>query len=613
MCRRFWILAILTVLLVSCNSLEQQAWKVVESERDNYAELSHFLNHYKRGHNKEKYQAACFLIANMTNKFSIVGKHKERIYDIHVINADSLILSLDYSFALYDTCKHLHQYSFEDFCEYVLPYRIANEPLSYYWKWDIPRWLGVKINESDEISELARKINRKVDVYTMPEAWGNPQMGYTATMSGQIGKCDDRTILAAMAMRSMGIPAAFDFIPAWGSNNNGHSVCTVILPKDRILVFQDQNDSGEDVFLSQKTPKIYRRMYAQQNDIDISKIPEGESLSPLFSNFNLSDVTAFHSVGQCNMELPIDSRIQGRLIYLSVFSPKEWIPVAYGKKGNSGIEFPNVGNGTNKSGYDSAKGENIGEGILYLPSLFEGNAIHPASAPIIVSSNGIRTIFPGAETERVVLTRKYPRLNRVIKFADQMVGGVFEGACNADFSDAIILHYVLETPLSRLQRVQLSASKPLRFIRYRKPQGVFSIGEICVYDKTGKQLKGRPISDPAIAQEKGLQNIYDNDPLTYYEVNGGIDLWAGLAFDSPQSIAYLEFCPRNDDNEMTPGDEYELFYWDDGWESLGVQVATGYELVYENVPQGALLWLRNLTKGHEERPFTYENNVQIWH
>ena len=28
--------------------------------------------------------------------------------------------------------------------------------------------------------------------------------------------------------------------------------------------------------------------------------------------------------------------------------------------------------------------------------------------------------------------------------------------------------------------------------------------------------------------------------------------------------------------------------------------------------QKALLWLRNLTKGREERPFTYENGRQIW-
>jgi hypothetical protein len=47
---------------------------------------------------------------------------------------------------------------------------------------------------------------------------------------------------------------------------------------------------------------------------------------------------------------------------------------------------------------------------------------------------------------------------------------------------------------------------------------------------------------------------------------------------------------------------------------LGRQVGSRktQELVYHNVPSGALLLLRNLTKGKEERIFTYENGEQVW-
>jgi hypothetical protein len=31
-----------------------------------------------------------------------------------------------------------------------------------------------------------------------------------------------------------------------------------------------------------------------------------------------------------------------------------------------------------------------------------------------------------------------------------------------------------------------------------------------------------------------------------------------------------------------------------------------------NMPTNALFWLRDLTKGKEERPFTYENGQQVW-
>jgi len=47
-----------------------------------------------------------------------------------------------------------------------------------------------------------------------------------------------------------------------------------------------------------------------------------------------------------------------------------------------------------------------------------------------------------------------------------------------------------------------------------------------------------------------------------------------------------------------------------GWISLGVQTATTNELIYRNIPEGALLWLRNLTRGKEEQVFYVEDGEQ---
>lgn len=603
----------LTSLLVSCDSVERRAWKVAESEPDNRVEISDFLNHYKRAGNNEKYQAACFLVANMPNKYSLGEGYPSRVYDLKVVKADSLIRSLDYSFALRDTSEYLRQYSFDDFCEYVLPYRIANEPAEYYWSRDIPRWIRVNQAENSDIVTQAKRINRRIKVETVPEAWGNPQMGYSATRFGQFGKCDDRAILATMAMRSMGIPAAFEFIPNWGSNNNGHSFCSVILPNDSICVFQDINDDGENLLLSQKAPKIYRQMFSTQKNTLTYKNRETEPIPPLFQEHNLQDVTRLHGIGQQNVTIPIQAETSNKIAYLCVFTPREWVPVAYGENKGRNTMFEAVGDGSNPHGFKPAKGENIGNGIVYLPAIYSDAGVVPAADPVIVSEQGIRTITPQPQTETVRLSRKYPRLIRIIRFADQLVGGIFEGANKRDFSDATTLYNIIETPLSRLQRVSVTKDKPFRFIRYRKPQGVFGMGELCVYNASGQSVKGRRlIACDALASEPDLVNISDGAPLTYYELTGGIDLWAGFEFERPTHISQLEFCPRNDDNEITPGDEYELFYWNNGWVSLGCKTADDYTLDYTDVPKGALLWLRDLTRGREERPFTYENGTQIW-
>jgi hypothetical protein len=81
-----------------------------------------------------------------------------------------------------------------------------------------------------------------------------------------------------------------------------------------------------------------------------------------------------------------------------------------------------------------------------------------------------------------------------------------------------------------------------------------------------------------------------------------------------EQIARIRYLPRNDDNNIRPGDEYELFYWDKGqWNSLGKQTGTDkYVLRYDNCPSNTLFLLHNHTRGKEERIFTYENGKQKW-
>ena len=108
-----------------------------------------------------------------------------------------------------------------------------------------------------------------------------------------------------------------------------------------------------------------------------------------------------------------------------------------------------------------------------------------------------------------------------------------------------------------------------------------------------------------------IDKACDDDWLTFYYSSGPQD---SIVFDlqRARAIKKILFVPRNDDNFITPGNVYELFYQSGvkGWISLGVQTATTNELVYRNIPEGALLWLRNLTRGKEEQVFYVENDRQ---
>ena len=115
-----------------------------------------------------------------------------------------------------------------------------------------------------------------------------------------------------------------------------------------------------------------------------------------------------------------------------------------------------------------------------------------------------------------------------------------------------------------------------------------------------------------VADEKGTyEDLLDNAPLTYLGVRENLE-WSLV---EGQELCKIRYLGRNDDNNIFPGDLYELFYYHfpEGWISLGKQQAQREFLIYEQVPAGGLYWLRDLTKGREERIFTWEKGrMNFW-
>ncbi|MBS1447405.1 MAG: hypothetical protein HP000_14250 [Odoribacter sp.] len=129
-------------------------------------------------------------------------------------------------------------------------------------------------------------------------------------------------------------------------------------------------------------------------------------------------------------------------------------------------------------------------------------------------------------------------------------------------------------------------------------------------------LRGRIVSPPGVAEGRIVNqfgNVFDGDPYTsmdYREPSGG---WVGMDFGRPVHIDKLVYMPRNRNNFIRTGDRYELFYATAaGWESLGEQVAESDSLVYK-VPRGALLYLRDHTRGSDDRIFEMMDGRQkLW-
>ena len=149
-----------------------------------------------------------------------------------------------------------------------------------------------------------------------------------------------------------------------------------------------------------------------------------------------------------------------------------------------------------------------------------------------------------------------------------------------------------------------------------KRQGLCNVAEVAFYEKNDTlPLSGKIIGTPGCYQHDGTHeytNVFDGKTWTsfdYFKFSGG---WAGLDLGRKVQIDRIVYTPRNRDNYIRPGDIYELYYCDRYWKSAGRVKATVDSLVYRGIPQNALLFLRNHTRGVDERVFVYEKGEQLW-
>ena len=420
------------------------------------------------------------------------------------------------------------------------------------------------------------------------------------------GSCDDYTTLGAYIFRSLGIPAGIDFIPQWANRSLGHDW----------NVFNTGNGWKEDYsfgaywdaigghlkVMDGKAGKIFRRTFAKQLDSPAMQNENGEDLPSTFRDPCIRDVTDnYLDCIDITVSLTQNPKKKSKYAWLCNFNNQDWIPVHWGEIKGRKTVFTK-----------------IGKDVAYLPAYYTKEGIQPAADPFILTKAGeIRKLIPDhSKTQTLILKRKY-KPGDVPKKGELLVGGKFQVANRQDFKDSLTVYVVNDVPEILYNSVNLNLKKPYRYFRFLSAPNTWGgeISEIEIYsEEAGTKLSGKVIGNKNCPQGWEVENVFDGDPLTSYQCVWGEVGWVGLDFGKPTLIAHFRYLPRNDDNFIKEGEEYELFYWENyQWNSLGKQTGTSKQyLEYPNAPTNALFWLRNLTKGKEERIFTYENGQQVW-
>ncbi|MDR1170136.1 MAG: hypothetical protein LBK97_04800, partial [Prevotellaceae bacterium] len=460
-------LTIITVLLISCTRSRYypEIEDVLKQADDNRSELEKVLKHYgKKSADSLKLRAAEFLIANMPDKYSVEyevpfenlmalcmrldGVESQRAVDeayglmepvtkedVKYITGDYLIRNIELAFKMWEEQPWGKDIPFDVFCEEILPYRVANEPLENWREKALAGFAVLNSSFKDQPGitavEACLQVNSQLPDFRLSP--NIPDMNYSMLMTTTADMCDEMVALAIFTMRALGIPVSKDYTLKWTNSNVGHSWNSVYAGNSGRLSFVETSNKPEqhaDIYRFISKSKVSRQTFAKQNNISADEA----DIPPALRDRYMKDVTheyftfdtLFYGKGGCKVEIPLKYKPSKNTgyAYLASRGLDTWNIVGWGETDTETVNFGITG-----------------KNIMYLPLYYADNIQTPAHYPFWVNGNGSIRIF-----EPDTCNYRQSRITEIFppsqNFVNRMKNGIFEGANRSDFSDAKVLHTV---------------------------------------------------------------------------------------------------------------------------------------------------------------------------
>jgi len=648
--RHVTITAVIAAALWGCSDRDVSLENALALAGDNRSELEVVLKHY--ADDPEKLAAAEWLITNMPGHYSYADTAQaERFYDaldslldamadsssaalhngiialydrhgvgsfrvvqdLNVVSAGFLIDNIDKAFEQWRTVPWCTALDFDEFCEFILPYKTTETQALKPWRDDYTAMTADSLQRMSSCSlfrisgfQAAEVVNRTLQSRFVfePESYQVPPMYYRqlTRMRVPFGTCDDLCRAGLSAFRAAGVPVAVDYVPLWGYGNRGHTWGVVHAPNGKDMAFVPVHMSPYTVHkINETMSKVYRRTYARNNDL-LTLNASGEWVPATFRNVFQRDVTPLY-VDARDLTVDIDARGH-KYVYLCSTSDDKWRPVAFTREDGGKATF-----------------KDVGRGCVFMVAAYDNDGrMIPLTGALKFDRDGSVDELK-ARTDSltdITIYRKSPLLEYAWQVAVLMERGKFEASDDPSFKSFVTAGEVT-TPADRAGEVivpdSIGAHRYWRYIQRGDSARCF-VGEITML-AGGEKLNGngRPIGNFPGGEGMGdARRAFDGDMLTPLSFTRAGEAWVGLDFGQPVAVDMIRYVPRSDGDMIEPGDEYELMYWDDGrWRSLGRKTASTVSIDWSNVPAGGVYVLMNRTKGDSVRIFLInENGEQEW-
>jgi len=546
--------------------------------------------------------------------------------DLKTLSADYLIENIDQAFEAWQTAPWVSEVSFDNFCNYILPYN------SYYefpekWRTRMRERYQYIMDDPDIPKTILDVSCALVDEEKTWFKWTGDFEAYPSAISlsnllkGQRGSCTDMANLAAYGAKALGIPVAMDYVHRWG-NGGTHAWSALIDSDTTFLPFMGaEARPGDFEWIREregKPAKVFRHSMAY---VESSFAARAKRAGIKHIPQNLSDARDIDVTSSYNITADITLNIEGKngtAVYLCVFRRGGWDALDGGLIEDNKVVF-----------------KHVGRDMVYMPMYFKNYDHLPAAPPIMLPVFEDLKQITVNESEKSTLKvfRKYPyRRGRARSMSRQLANARIEGSDSPDFKETALLYlipdhqrkyyrmqYINGYPVrDRLEhqtlweQADIKSTKKFRFVRIiANKENEFRLGELAFYTPgdslplTGKALGSVPHPEWAFDGVPGYSIIKADQLET--------ERWTGLDLGQKKQITQIRYLPANDDHSIEPNKTYELFYWKDKWISMGVQKAEKHYLEFKETPGGGLYWIScKDCESKQARMFTYEDNKQLW-
>ena len=546
------------------------------------------------------------------------------LMDGEQVTASFLIRHINHAFKVWRTSRFARHLTFDEFKEYILPYKAFNG-YSFLESGDTYNRLFGGMIDLDSIHNAQDCIQAYNYVMrTLRDLTGSKQChgrkGLYDLFFYRSHACDDLASYACCILRSLGVPIAVEHTVGFRSFTGMHYFCSFYdAATEEWATYNPETYDPTIYWTEEENLNIYRNTYAAQTSTPYFLHAKYEHVPDELSNPCMIDVTK-HVKNVHSVTFPISGYGDSNLAYLATFNramPDALLHTTWGviDKENDMVTF-----------------DNAMPHVLYFPVFYRETQMEVFGTPFYLDDRGHMSYLPhvdmdSEEAASVTLTRKYPRKKHLIQAAKELVGGVFTGTNDWSMREADTLYRITEAPEPVFAECKFAHPKAYQIYRFdaSPSSGKTHIAMLEWITSTKYGYENTlPASRTHILEESDTLRCGDttvvkvlDEPIERMqwkaEYDGNMETapshYSRITFwlKRPQVITAVRFAPLHADNGINSGDVYEFYYWDEGWKKVATKTARYEHLTFTDVPAHRIYWLRNITKGKEEQPFIIDS------